>query len=77
MFAVDLSMRLEIQSRKWPLVNNPGKLCGFDSGYDSFFSLVPPSLPQVGVKHNRGELESCYCSSGWFSCFLVSGSAQH
>lgn len=70
-------MGLEIQSRKVPLVNNPGKLCGFDSGYDILFSLISPSPLQVGAKHNLGELESCYCSSGWFSCFLVSSSAQH
>ena len=31
-----LSIRLEIHSRKWPLVNNTGKLRGFDNGYDSF-----------------------------------------
>lgn len=57
-------MGFEIQSRKWPLVNNLGKLRGFDNGYDSFFPLVSASPPQVGVKHNRVSVRDAIVHQG-------------
>lgn len=49
-------MRVEIQSRKWPLVNNPGRLRGFDNGCDSFSLEFLRLSPKRERTHNWGSV---------------------